>query len=124
MRINHETSLIDKFIFYFYLETMTAPLSCCSQGLTERKGSVVSLTRNILTENSTWMIVNVRASKSCLIYCLVTSETVGIGVLARAKSDEIPDIMEIQKAELSDDQDCFYNDPDINQMRIQVRSQV
>ena len=32
--------------------------------------------------------------------------------------------MEIQKAELSEDQDCFYNDPDINQMRIQVRSQV
>ena len=28
--------------------------------------------------------------------------------------------MEIQRAELSDDQDCFYNDEGINQMRIQV----
>ena len=45
---------------------------------------------------------------------------VGVGVVPRAESDEIPDIMEIQRAELSDDQDCFYNDPDINQMRIQV----
>ena len=53
-------------------------------------------------------------------------QNVGVGVLARPrkKSDEIPDIMEIQKADLSDDQDCFYNDPDISQMRIQVRSQV
>ena len=49
---------------------------------------------------------------------------VGVGVVPQPKSVEIPDIMEIKKAELSDDQDCFYNDPDINQMRIQVRSQV
>ena len=51
---------------------------------------------------------------------LIFSTTLGVGVVPRAKSDEIPDIMEIQRAELSDDQDCFYNDPDINQMRIQV----
>ena len=54
----------------------------------------------------------------------IFSQTVGVGVVPREKSDEIPDIMEIQKADLSEDQDCFYNDPDINQMRIQVRSQV
>ena len=53
---------------------------------------------------------------------LIFSKNVGVGVVPREKSDEIPDIMEIQKAELCDDQDCFYNDPDINQMRIQVKS--
>ena len=47
-------------------------------------------------------------------------KTVGVGVVPRPESDEIPDIMEIQRAELSDDQDCFYNDEGINQMRIQV----
>ena len=55
---------------------------------------------------------------------LIFSKTVGVGVVPRAKSEEIPDISEIQRAELSEDQDCFYNDPDINQMRIQVRSQI
>ena len=56
---------------------------------------------------------------------LIFSKTVvGVGVVPRAKSEEIPDIMEIQRDDLSEDQDCFYNDPDINQMRIQVRSQV
>ena len=64
------------------------------------------------------MTVKVRILKSWLISFL--SEIVGVGVVPRAESDEIPDIMEIQRAELSDDQDCFYNDPDINQMRIQV----
>ena len=49
---------------------------------------------------------------------------VGVGVVPQPKSVEIPDIMAIQKAELSDDQDYFYNDPDINKMRIQVRIEV
>ena len=64
------------------------------------------------------MTVKVRNLKSWLISSL--SKTVGVGVVPRAESDEIPDIMEIQRAELSDDQDCFYNDEGINQMRIQV----
>ena len=51
---------------------------------------------------------------------LISFKIVGVGVVPRAESDEIPDIMEIQRAELSDDQDCFYNEPGINQMRIQV----
>ena len=62
--------------------------------------------------------------KSELILYFPNLYAVGVGVVPRAKSSEIPDIMEIQRAELSEDQDCFYNDSDINQMRIQVRSQV
>ena len=50
----------------------------------------------------------------------ISFKIVGVGVVPRTESDEIPDIMEIQRAELSDDQDCFYNDEGINQMRIQV----
>ena len=50
----------------------------------------------------------------------IFSKPAGVGVVPRAKSSEIPNIMEIERAELSEDQDCFYNDPDINQMRIQV----
>ena len=50
------------------------------------------------------------------IFC----KTLGVGVVPKEESKEIPDIMEIQRAELSDDQDCFYNDEGINQMRIQV----
>ena len=63
-------------------------------------------------------------NSNVLVDLLLSSTTAGVGVVPRAKSDEIPDIMEIQRADLSDDQDCFYNDPDISQMRIQVRSQV
>ena len=69
------------------------------------------------------MTVNVLIFKS-LSFDLIFSKTLGVGVVPRAKSEEIPDIMEIQKAELSEDQDCFYNDPDINRMRIQVRCEV
>ena len=50
----------------------------------------------------------------------IFSKTLGVGVVPRTESDEIPDIMEIQRAELSDDHDCLYNDEGINQMRIQV----
>ena len=50
------------------------------------------------------------------IFC----NTLGIGVVPNEESKEIPDIMEIERAEVSDDQDCFYNDEGINQMRIQV----
>ena len=59
-------------------------------------------------------------SKVC--FEVLFSKTLGVGVVPQTKSEEIPDIMEIQKAELSEDTDCFYNDPDINQMRIQVGS--
>ena len=55
-----------------------------------------------------------------VLFDFIFSLTVGVGVVPRTESDEIPDIMEIQRAELSDDQDCFYNDEGINQMRIQV----
>ena len=63
-------------------------------------------------------------NSNVLVDLLLSSTTAGVGVVPQPKSDEIPNIMEIQRAELSDNQDCFYNDPDINQMRIQVRSQV
>ena len=87
----------------------------------EREGSLVSLKGTSLIGITTCRTVNVRI---LVLFDLIFSTTLGVGVVPRAKSDEIPDIMEIQKAELSEDQDCFYNDPDINQMRIQVRSQV
>ena len=102
---------------------MPAPLYCCSPELTERKGSVVLLKGTCLRGISTRRTVKVRILKSWLLQYF-PKLFAGVGVVPRAKSDEIPDIMEIQKAELSEDQDCFYNDPDINQMRIQVRSQV
>ena len=82
------------------------------------KGSLVSPTETSLKGVSTRVTVKVRILKSWLMSIL--SKTVGVGVVPRAESDEIPDIMEIQRAELSDDQDCFYNDEGINQMRIQV----
>ena len=82
------------------------------------KGLLVSLTETSLKGVSTRVTVKVRNLKSWLMSIL--SEIVGVGVVPRAESDEIPDIMEIQRAELSDDQDCFYNDEGINQMRIQV----
>ena len=55
-----------------------------------------------------------------VLFDFIFSLTVGVGVVPRTESDEIPDITDIKRADLSDDQDCFYNDPDINQMRIQV----
>ena len=82
------------------------------------KGLLVSPTETCLQGISTRVTVKVRILKSWLISSL--SKTVGVGVVPKAESDEIPDIMEIQRAELSDDQDCFYNDEGINQMRIQV----
>ena len=82
------------------------------------KELLVSPTETCLQGVSTRVTVKVRILKSRLISIL--SETVGVGVVPRPESDEIPDIMEIQRAELSDDQDCFYNDEGINQMRIQV----
>ena len=82
------------------------------------KGSLVSPTETCLQGVSTRVTVKVRILKSWLISIL--SKIVGVGVVPRAESDEIPDITEIQRAELSDDQDCFYNDEGINQMRIQV----
>ena len=65
--------------------------------------------------------MTVKVSKNWKVLLdFIFSKTVGVGVVPRTESDEIPDIMEIQRAELSDDQDCFYNEPGINQMRIQV----
>ena len=65
--------------------------------------------------------MTVKVSKNWKVLLdFIFSKTVGVGVVPRTESDEIPDIMEIQRAELSDDQDCFYNDEGINQMRIQV----
>ena len=71
-----------------------------------------------MTELSTG--VTVKVSKILKVLAVIVLKIVGVGVVPRAESDEIPDIMEIQRAELSDDQDCFYNEPGINQMRIQV----
>ena len=82
------------------------------------KGLLVSPTETCLQGISTRVTVKVRNLKSWLISFL--SKTVGVGVVPKAESDEIPDITEIQRAELSDDQDCFYNEEGINQMRIQV----
>ena len=69
-------------------------------------------------------VADCKRKKIKVLVYLIFSLTLGVGVVPRARSEEIPDIMEIQKAELSEEQDCFYNDPDINQMKIQVRSQV
>ena len=98
---------------------MPAPRYWCSRGLTERKGSLVSRIETCFTGLSTR--VTAKVSKNLkVLFDFIFSLTVGVGVVPRAESDEIPDIMEIQRAELSDDQDCFYNDEGINQMRIQV----
>ena len=43
-----------------------------------------------------------------------------VGVEPHDATEEMPDIMEIRKKE-SPGENSFYNDPDINQMSIQVR---
>ena len=43
-----------------------------------------------------------------------------VGVEPHDVTEEMPDIMEIRKKE-SPGENSFYNDPDINQMSIQVR---
>ena len=43
-----------------------------------------------------------------------------VGVEPHDVTEDMPDIMEIRKME-SPGEDSFYNDPDINQMSIQVR---
>ena len=43
-----------------------------------------------------------------------------VGVEPHDVTEDMPDIMEIRKKE-SSGEDSFYNDPDINQMSIQVR---
>ena len=43
-----------------------------------------------------------------------------VGVEPHDVTEDMPDIMEIRKKE-SPGEDSFYNDPDINQMSIQVR---
>ena len=43
-----------------------------------------------------------------------------VGVEPHDATEEMPDIMEIRKKE-SPGENSFYSDPDINQMRIQVK---
>ena len=89
---------------------------------THGDGGVTGLTNRQMIERRFYE-ADCKSKNFKVVVNLIFSTTLGVGVVPRAKSDEIPDIMEIQRAELSDDQD-FYNHPDINQMKIQVNSQV
>ena len=86
------------------------------------EGSLVSLIFKCLIGISTRRTVEVRILKFEVLDLIISIsiQYLGVGVVPRPISHEIPDITEIQKAEISEDQDCFYSDPDINQMRIQV----
>ena len=88
---------------------------------THGDGVVTGLTKSNKLERDFYVSDCKGKNSNVLVDLLLSSTTAGVGVVPRAKSTDIPNIMEIQRAELSDNQDCFYNDPDINQMRIQVR---
>ena len=86
---------------------------------THGEGGVTGLTESEALDKDLYE-ADCKGNNFQVLVDLIFSKNAGVGVVPRAKSNDIPDIMEIQRAEVSKDQDCFYNDPDINQMRIQV----